>query len=58
MNDCVEEVYFLLEEFPKTSGKVDKFVKAFFDSTIDKIPVKEDALGTTTKNQECDDLAF
>ena len=36
VNDCVEEVYFLLEEFPKTSGKVDKFVKAFFYSTIDR----------------------
>jgi len=35
VNDCVEEVYFLLEEFPKTSGNVDQFVKSFFESTID-----------------------
>jgi hypothetical protein len=35
VNDCVSEVYFLLEEFPKTSGNVDRFVKAFFESTID-----------------------
>ena len=35
VNDCAEEVYFLLEEFPKTSGNVDQFVKAFFESTID-----------------------
>ncbi len=35
VNDCAEEAYFLLEEFPKTSGNVDQFVKAFFESTID-----------------------
>lgn len=35
VNDCVSEVYFLLEEFPKTSGKVERFVKSFFESTID-----------------------
>jgi len=35
VNDCMEEVYFLLEQFPKTSGNVDKFVKSFFESTID-----------------------
>jgi hypothetical protein len=37
INDCMDEVYFLLEEFPKTSGNVDKFVKGFFESemTID-----------------------
>jgi hypothetical protein len=33
--DCTEEVYFLLEEFPKSSGNVDKFVKSFFENTID-----------------------
>ena len=33
--DSVEEIYFLLEEFPKASNHVDKFVKAFFESTID-----------------------
>jgi hypothetical protein len=37
INDCIDEVYFLLEEFPKASGNVDKFVKGFFESemTID-----------------------
>lgn len=34
VNDCTEEVYFLLEEFPKTSGNADQFVKAFFENTI------------------------
>jgi hypothetical protein len=33
--DCTEEVYFLLEEFPKASGNVDKFVKSFFANAID-----------------------
>jgi hypothetical protein len=35
LNDAVEDVYFLLEEYPKTSGNVDKFTKAFFENTID-----------------------
>lgn len=35
VNDCVEEVYFLLETFPTMSGNVDQFVKSFFESTID-----------------------
>jgi hypothetical protein len=35
VGDCEAEVYFLLEEFPKTSSNVDQFVKAFFESTID-----------------------
>lgn len=35
VNDCEAEIYFLLEEFPKTSGNVDQFVKSFFESTID-----------------------
>jgi hypothetical protein len=35
VNDSVEEVYFLLEEFPNTSPNVDRFVKSFFESTID-----------------------
>jgi hypothetical protein len=34
VNDCAAEVYFLLEEFPKTSDNVDQFVKLFFESTI------------------------
>lgn len=35
IGDCENEVYFLLEEFPKASSNVDKFVKAFFEATID-----------------------
>jgi len=35
VHDCEAEIYFLLEEFPKTSGNVDQFVKSFFESTID-----------------------
>jgi hypothetical protein len=35
VNDCEMEIYFLLEEFPKSSGNVDQFVKSFFESTID-----------------------
>jgi hypothetical protein len=35
VNDCTEEVYFLLEEFPKTSSNVDQFTELFFGSTID-----------------------
>jgi len=35
VNDCAEEVYFLLEEFPNTSRHVDQFIKAFFENTID-----------------------
>ena len=34
VNDCVDEVYFLLEEFPKSSSNVNKFVKGFFESTM------------------------
>lgn len=33
--DCEAEAYFLLENFPNTSSHVNKFVKAFFESTID-----------------------
>ncbi|MGC9197127.1 MAG: hypothetical protein ACP5IL_17030 [Syntrophobacteraceae bacterium] len=35
VNDCISEIYFLLEDFPKTSDNVDRFVTAFFASTID-----------------------
>ncbi|HET7086027.1 MAG TPA: hypothetical protein VFI23_14715 [Rhizomicrobium sp.] len=36
VNDCVEEVYFLLETYPGKSGPmVDQFVKGFFENTID-----------------------
>ncbi len=33
--DCETEVYFLLEDFPKTSINVEQFIKSFFESTID-----------------------
>src|SRR6478736_2358157 len=32
--DSVEEVYFLLEQYPNTSRHVDQFVTAFFESNI------------------------
>lgn len=35
VNDCISEVYFLLEDFPNTSANVDQFVTAFFASTVD-----------------------
>ncbi len=35
INDSISEVYFLLENFPNTSENVDRFVTAFFASTID-----------------------
>ena len=35
VNDCMEEIYFLLETFPTTSANVNQFVKSFFESTID-----------------------
>jgi hypothetical protein len=35
VNDCTEDVYFLLETFPTTSSNVDRFVRSFFQSTID-----------------------
>jgi hypothetical protein len=33
--DCLDEIHFLLEDYPKTSGNVDLLVKSFFASTID-----------------------
>jgi hypothetical protein len=41
VNDCAEDVYFLLENFPTTSGNVDRFVKSFFESTIDGFLLNE-----------------
>jgi len=36
VNDCTEEVYFLLETYPEKPGpKVEQFVKGFFENTID-----------------------
>jgi len=37
VNDCLEEVYFLLETYPQeASSNVNKFVTAFFENTIDE----------------------
>jgi hypothetical protein len=36
VNDCVEEIYFLLEEYPNRSANVNRFVKSFFENTIDE----------------------
>jgi hypothetical protein len=41
VNDCTEEVYFLLENFPTASGNVDQFVRSFFESTMDGYLSKE-----------------
>jgi hypothetical protein len=35
VNDCNSEVYFLLEEFPKASSNVDRFIRSFFEHSID-----------------------
>ncbi len=35
VNDSVSEIYFLLEDFPGTSGNVDQFIAEFFARTID-----------------------
>lgn len=35
IDDCNSEVYFLLENYPNQSSDVQKFVKAFFATTID-----------------------
>jgi hypothetical protein len=37
ISDSIEEIYFLLEEYPEASSNVNKFVKGFFESkmTID-----------------------
>jgi hypothetical protein len=35
VSDCSMEVYFLLENYPKSSSEVEQFVKSFFETTID-----------------------
>jgi hypothetical protein len=35
INDCTDEIRFLLEDFPKASAHVEQFVKRFFEGTID-----------------------
>jgi len=34
VGDCVTEVYFLLEDYPKTSGNVDRFVASFLKTVL------------------------
>jgi hypothetical protein len=41
VNDCSTEIYFLLENYPKTSSDVDQFVKAFFETTIDNYDTRD-----------------
>jgi hypothetical protein len=36
VSDCTAEVYFLLEKYPDKSTHVEQFVRAFFETTIDK----------------------
>lgn len=36
VGDCTSEVYFLLENYPKQSSNVQKFLKHFFSKTIDE----------------------
>jgi len=41
-NDCIEDVYFLLETYPKQpSTHVEQYIKAFFEHTIDGIDEAE-----------------
>jgi hypothetical protein len=35
VDDCVDEAYFLMENFPDVSSNVKQLIKAFFESTID-----------------------
>ncbi len=36
VDDCVSEIYFLLEKYPEKSGYVEKFIKNFSQTTIDQ----------------------
>jgi hypothetical protein len=46
INDSVTEVYFLLEKFPERSPDVDRFVKLFFDTTIDRFKTARGSVPT------------
>ena len=46
VGDCEAEVYFLLEEYPRTSTNVQKFLKEFFSKTIDGHLAKEEPVQT------------
>lgn len=51
VNDCVEEVYFLLESYPeKPSAHVEQFIRNFFEGTIDRY------LDTTTHQVQRDKI--
>ena len=43
VDDCVDEVYFLLEDFPSASPNVHQLVKGFFETTIDGYLLSETA---------------
>jgi len=49
VSDCADEIYFLLENYPHASPNVDKFVKAFFEHTIDKDLLAEGTSPVPTK---------
>jgi hypothetical protein len=51
VNDSVSEIYFLLEEFPGTSGNVDQFIAEFFARTIDGYLSDETAQVPTKKSE-------
>lgn len=45
VGDCEAEIYFLLEEYPRQSSNVQKFLKEFFSKTIDGyLTTNEEAL--------------
>jgi hypothetical protein len=51
VNDCIEEVYFLLESYPeKPSAHAEQFIKNFFEGTIDGY------LGTTVHQVQRDKI--
>jgi hypothetical protein len=49
VGDCADEIYFLLENYPNTSPNVDKFIKGFFEQTIDKDLLSEGTPPVPTK---------
>jgi hypothetical protein len=51
VNDAIGEVYFLLEQFPRTSANVDQFMKAFFESNIDEYLSTKTLPVSTRKNR-------
>jgi hypothetical protein len=43
VDDCVDESYFVMENFPNISPNVDQLIKAFFETTIDGFLLSETA---------------